>query len=398
MGTFMPSMNGVAASRGVRPFSASGRPLLLSPVTFREVTARNRIMVSPMVTYRAREGFANDWHLVHLGQFALGGAGIVCMEATKVERRGRGSVGDCGLWNDAQIEPLRRITAFLKDHGAVPAIQINHAGRKAHIKRPWEGFGPADRGDTIEGEDHWEPIGPSPIAPFPGWPTPHELTTSEVRETVMSWAHAARRAHEAGFDILEVHAAHGYLIHSFLSPAANQRKDEYGGSFEGRTRFAIEVAEAIRKEWPLHKPLFFRLSVEDEAGWSLDDSVALAALLKRRDVDAIDCSSGGIGLRSPTAQVMSRRLGFQVPLARELRRRADIATIAVGLIIEAQQAEDILQRGDADLIAVAREVLYNPSWPAHAAQQLGCDPDFEQFAQPYGWWLKRRAEAGFTRE
>ncbi|MGD9919961.1 MAG: NADH:flavin oxidoreductase/NADH oxidase [Variibacter sp.] len=393
----MPSTSTVADTPA-GPTRSAKQALLFSPITMRGVTARNRIMVSPMVTYRARDGFANNWHFAHLAQFAFGGAGIVCMEATKVERRGRGSIGDCGLWKDEQIAPLRKITAFLKEHGAVPALQINHAGRKAGIKRPWEGFGPLDRSRPIEGEEHWEVIGPSPIAPFEGWPAPRELTATEIREVTAAWAQAARRAREAGFDILEVHAAHGYLIHSFLSPVANLRTDEYGGDFEGRTRFALQVAEAIRTEWPNDKPLFFRLSVEDEAGWTVDHSVALARLLKERGVDAIDCSSGGIGLRSPTAQVMSRRLGFQVPYAAALRKRAAISTIAVGLIIEPQQAEDILQKGDADIVAIGREVLYDPSWPVHAAQQLGSDPDFALFPQPYGWWLHRRAQAGFTRE
>ncbi|MCL4182194.1 MAG: NADH:flavin oxidoreductase/NADH oxidase [Burkholderiaceae bacterium] len=373
-------------------------PLLFTPLELRGVTARNRVMVSPMVQYCAQDGFVGDWHFAHLARMAMGGAGIVFMEATKVEHRGMGSVGDAGIWSDEHVAPLRRITAFLREQGALSGIQLNHSGRKAGVMRPWEGFGPLDRTVPVEGRAHWEVIGPSPISAHEGWPVPREMSLADIQAVIAAWGHAARRACAAGFDIVEIHGAHGYLIHQFLSPAANRRADAYGGSFERRIRFAVEVCESVRAHWPQDRPLFFRISAQDEAGWSLDDSVALARVLKRAGVDLIDCSSGGIGLRSPTADAAARRLGFQVPFAARIRRDCALMTAAVGLIVEPQQAETILREGSADAVAMARELLYNPNWPLHAARELGLDDPFGLIAARAGWWLERRAGAGIRRD
>lgn len=373
--------------------AATGAPLLFSPVQLRGITARNRIMVSPMDQYCANNGHTTDWHFAHLTKFSMGGAGIVFMESTKVERRGLSSLHDAGIWSDEHVPRLKAITDFVRTQGAVPGIQLGHAGRKAGVQLPWEGFGPLDRTTLTRSEDRFEAIGPSAIAAFDGWPVPHAMSVPEIRTVVGAWGQAARRAHTAGFDIIEIHGAHGYLIHQFLSPAANQRTDNYGGSLTNRMRFAVEVVESIRKEWHEDKPLFFRVSAVDEAGWTLDDSVTLAILLKKAGVDVFDCSSGGIGVRSPTFNAISRRMGFQVPYAARIRDGADIATVAVGLITQASQAELILSNGQADIVALAREFLYNPNWPIHAAQELGVDP-FQLLPNGYGWWLDRRAKAG----
>ena len=354
-------------------------------------------MVSPMDQYCAVDGFVGDWHFAHLARFALGGAGLVFVESTKVERRGLSSVADAGIWKDEHIPGLRRIADFLSLHGAVPGIQLGHAGRKAGVQRPWEGFGPLDRTEPVEGQEQWEVVGPSAIAAFDGWPEPRALSIPEIQQVVDAWGQAARRAREAGFEVIEIHGAHGYLIHQFLSTAANRRQDRYGGSFENRVRFAVEVVEAIRVHWPAGKPLFFRISAVDEAGWSIEDSVALARILKAKGVDAMDCSSGGIGVRSPTANAISRRLGFQVSHASRIRDQAEIATIAVGLIVDARQAENVLQNGHADIVAIAREFLYNPNWVSHAAAELQADP-YECLPQACGWWLDRRDKAGIERD
>ncbi len=375
---------------------AEAQPLLFAPLNLRSVQARNRVMVSPMVQYCACDGFVNDWHFAHLGKMAMGGAGIVFMESTKVERRGLGSVGETGLWKDEQIGPLRRITAFIREQGAIPGIQISHSGRKAGVLRPWEGFGPLDRSKPIEGQEHWEVIGPSPLPAQPGWPVPREMGISDIAAVVDAFGQTARRAREAGFDILEVHGAHGYLVHQFLSPTANQRSDKYGGAFENRIRFALEVCESIRAHWSEDRPLFFRISAVDEAGWSLEDSVRLARALRAVGVDLIDCSSGGIGSRSPTAAASATKLGFQVPYAARIRNDVGIMTAAVGLILRGKQAEAILQAGQADVIAIAREFLDDPNWPLHAARELGLSGEFSLLAPQYGWWLERRKKAGIA--
>ena len=369
---------------------------LFSPITIRDVTFKNRVMVSPMAQYSAKDGSVTDWHFAHFAKFAMGGAGLVCMEASKVERRGLGTVGDQGLWKDEHIPGVRRIVDFIHEQGARAGIQLNHAGRKAGTLRPWEGFGPLDRSVEIEG-GHWDVIGPSSVPYLDGWPLPREMTIQDIEEVIESFGQAARRAHEAGMDVIELHGAHGYLIHQFLSPTANVRSDRYGGSLHNRMRFALEVTERVRQSWPDSKPLFYRVSAQDETGWNLDDSFVLARELTARGVDAMDCSSGGINVRSPTAGAGRLRLGFQVPLAEAIRRETGILTIAVGLIVLPEQAEEIISRHQADFVAVGREMLYNPFWAQHAARALDADPEFKNMPPQMGWWLNRREKSGYQR-
>lgn len=369
--------------------------LLFSPLSLRGLTLKNRVMVSPMAQYLARDGAATEWHFAHFAKFALGGAGLVFMEASKVERRGLGSVGDLGLWKDEQVAPLRSIVEFLQQQGAAVGIQLNHAGRRAGVHRPWEGGHPLDRTQPIEGQAHWEVIGPSAIACAPGFPVPREMSEQDIGEVIEAFAQAARRADEAGFDVLELHGAHGYLLHQFLSPSSNQRTDRWGGSFDNRLRFVLEVTTAVRARWPAHKPLFFRGSSVDEAGWTLEDSVRLALELKKRGVDAIDCSAGGMGSRAPRATSEKRPMGYQVPYAERIRRDAGMPTVAVGLIIEPEHAESIIARGQADLVALGREMLIDPYWAHHAAQKLEVDPEYRMMAPAYQWWLHHRDKAGF---
>lgn len=388
------------SSARAAPNAAMNRkpPLLFTPLEIRGVTLRNRIVVSPMAQYSAVDGFVTDWHFAHFAKFAMGGAGIVFTEATKVERRGLGTVGDMGIWKDEHIEPLRRISAFIKSQGAAAAIQLNHAGRKAGTYKPWAGFGPLDRSVPVEGEAHWPVIGPSAVEYLEGWPLPRAMTKADIQEVQANWVKAAQRALQAGFDIVEVHGAHGYLIHEFLSPASNKRTDEYGGSLQNRMRFALEVTAAVRAVWPQDKPLFFRVSAVDEGGWTLDDTVVLARELKALGVDVVDCSASGIAIRSPTASRIAPKLGFQVPYAERVRKDAGLMTMAVGLIVHARQAEEILAQGQADLIAVGREILYDPFWPAHAARALEHDTEYNTLPVQYGWWLDRRRKTGYVEE
>jgi len=368
------------------------QPLLLSPVTLRGVTLRNRVVISPLCQYSAADGMANDWHFAHLARFALGGAGAVFVEATAVHREGRITHGDMGLWSDAHIAPLQRIADFLRAQGAAPAIQLGHAGRKASMQRPWHGNGPLDASDRARGEEVWRIVAPSALAMDEGWLTPVELAPKEMAELRENFRRAALRAAAAGFDIVEVHGAHGYLLHSFLSPLSNRRTDAYGGDRAGRMRFPLEIAETVRAAWPKDRPVFFRTSAVDgiDGGWTLDDTVALARELKARDVDVVDCSSGGIA-GSATAARIVRHPGFQVPFAERIRREAAIKTMAVGLIVEPAQAEAVLQAGQADLIAIGRQALYDPNWPLHAERALGGDTvDFERWPVQAGWWLERR--------
>mgnify|MGYP001951522918 CR=1 FL=1 len=342
------------------------QPHLFSPFNLRSVTLRNRIAMSPMCQYSAEGGFANEWHLVHLGSRAAGGAGLIIVEATAVTPEGRITPGDLGLWDDRHVEKLRPIVRFIEEQGAVPAIQLGHAGRKASTRRPWEGGGPI-RPDEPEG---WQTVAPSPIPLAEGYPVPHPLSAEEIRSVVEAFAAAARRALAAGFKIVEIHGAHGYLIHQFLSPVSNRRTDGYGGSFEGRIRFLVEVVEAVRAVWPAELPLFVRLSATDwlpEGGWDLDQTVELAKVLATRGVDLIDASSGG---SVPDAKIPFAP-GYQVPFAERIRKEAGIATGAVGLITEPAQAEAILAEGKADLILLGRELLRNPYWPLQAAKELG---------------------------
>jgi 2,4-dienoyl-CoA reductase-like NADH-dependent reductase (Old Yellow Enzyme family) len=369
-------------------------PLLMTPIRIRELELRNRTVISPMCQYSAAEdGMMTDWHLAHLGQFAMGGAGLVFTEATAVEARGRITHGDPGLWDDEQIAPFRRVFDFIKAQGGATGVQLAHAGRKASMQRPWFGNGPLNDADIERGDLPWETIGASAIPVDEGWIVPREIPASEIPALVDNFAAAAKRALAAGADVIEIHGAHGYLIASFLSPVSNRRADQYGGDIQGRMRLALEVTEAVRGVWPAGKPLFFRISAVDgsDDGWSLDDSVVLARSLKGLGVDVVDCSSGGIA-GAATAAGAKRQPGFQVPFADRIRRDADMMTQAVGLITHPLQAEAILQEGRADLIAIGREALDDPHWPLHAAAMLGADPDYETWPKQYGWWLVRRAQ------
>src|SRR5437763_6859515 len=341
-------------------------PLLFTPLTIRDITFRNRIAVSPMCQYSSVDGFANDWHLVHLGSRAVGGAGVVFMEATAVEARGRISPQDQGIWKDEHVEFLTRIATFLREQGAAAGIQLAHAGRKASTRRPWEGGG-----YIPEAEGGWIPVAPSALPVHPEDPPPHELSKDEIRSIVDDVAAAARRSLRAGFQVVEIHAAHGYLAHEFLSPLSNARKDEYGGSFENRVRFVLEVTEAVRGVWPRDLPLFLRISATDWApgGWTVDDSVALAKLAGGMGVDLIDCSSGGLTMQ----QKIELAPGYQAPFAERIRREAGIMTGAVGMLTTPEQCDGIVRSGRADITLVARQFLRDPYFAGHAANALGVE-------------------------
>jgi 2,4-dienoyl-CoA reductase-like NADH-dependent reductase (Old Yellow Enzyme family) len=362
---------------------------LLAPFQLRDVVLPSRIVISPMCTYSADEGIANDWHFAHLAKFALGGAGTIFVEATAVERDGRLSQGDLGLWDDTQISPLRRITDFLRQCGSVPAIQLGHAGRKASSQRPWVGNGPLTTLDRNYGDISWPTVSAGDVSVNEAWPTPAPLEISQMQVMIRSWQEATLRAHKAGFDILEIHMAHGYLLHQFLSPVSNNRHDNYGGSLVNRMRYPLEIAVAVRAVWPAGKPVFVRISAVDE-GWDLEDSVALSTALKALDIDVIDCSSGGLG-RSASVLRVARGYGFQVPFAEAVRRGAQIATMAVGLILDAELANAIVSEERADLVAIGRGALRDPNWPLHARRILaGGRPVFENWPKQYGVWLEQR--------
>lgn len=371
---------------------ATQSTLLFSPIELRGVTLRNRVMISPMAQYSANGGVASDWHIVHLGKFALGGAGLVFTEATAVQEQGRITYSDLGLWKDEHIEPLHRVTSFIKQHGAVPGVQLWHAGRKASIRRAWEGGDPLNETDAAKGEPPWETVGPSAVPGAPGGIVPRAMSAEEINELKEDWRAATRRAVAAGFDVVEVHCAHGYLLHQFLSAMSNRRNDMYGGDLQGRMRLPLEIVEIVREEWPRDKPVFVRLSAADEGdpSWTMDEVLALVSELKSRGVDVFDCSSGGIGTAG--VAIRGRRVpGYQVGLAEEVRQRSNVVTAGVGLITRAKQAEEILQNGKCDLVAIGREALYNPNWPVHAAIELEVDTDFAYWPDQYGWWLDYRA-------
>ncbi|MFG2560075.1 NADH:flavin oxidoreductase/NADH oxidase [Streptomyces sp. NPDC048496] len=346
--------------------------VLFEPCTLRSLVVPNRIWMAPMCQYSAapegpEAGVAHDWHFAHYAARATGGTGLILLEATAVSPEGRISPYDLGIWNDHQAETLRRITDFLKTQGTIPGIQIAHSGRKGSTDRPWKGGAPV--GPDAHG---WQPLGPSPVAFADGHPVPIELTTDEIQEIVGQFAEAARRALDAGFEVVEVHGAHGYLVGEFLSPHSNRRTDAYGGSFENRTRFALEVVDAVRAVWPDHLPLFFRISATDwleDNGWTADDTVRFAALLKEHGVDLLDVSTGGnvSGVRIPTAP------GYQVPFAARVKNETTLPVAAVGLITEPEHAEKVLANDEADAILLGRELLRNPYWARHAARGLGGD-------------------------
>jgi 2,4-dienoyl-CoA reductase-like NADH-dependent reductase (Old Yellow Enzyme family) len=337
--------------------------ILFSPLQLRSLTLPNRILVSPMCQYSSDDGMPNEWHFVHLGSRAVGGAALVCVEASGVTPEGRITPWDAGIWSSAHAEAWRPLAAFIRANGAVPAIQLAHAGRKASCNKPWAGakpLAPSDGG--------WQTLGPSAIA-FGHYPPPRAMTLAEIEATVEDFRRAAGHALDAGFDVVEVHGAHGYLLHSFLSPLSNRRSDDYGGDLDNRMRFPLAVAQAVRDAWPDDKPVLYRLSATDwvEGGWDLAQSIALARRLKAIGIDLVDCSSGG----NVHDAKMAIGPGYQVPFATAIREQAGIATVAVGLITEPAQAEQIVALGQADAVCLARAVLRDPYWPRHAAKALG---------------------------
>lgn len=373
-------------------------PHLFSPLRLRALTLRNRIVISPMCTYSATDGRADDFHLAHYGRFGLGGAGLVMLEATAVAPEGRISHGDLGLWCDAQIEPLARIVRLVRAQGAAIGIQLCHAGRKAARQRPWHGNGPLAEDDLARrGERDWPLVSPSAIAFGAGHATPSALQADGIAATVQQFVDAVRRARAAGFDVVELHAAHGFLLHSFMSPVTNQREDGYGGDFARRHRLPLEVAAAVRAAWPQENPLFTRVSALDGAdgGRSFEDTLAFCRALGQAGVDVVDCSSGGIAGHSASTAGGGgpRGYGFQVPYAERIRREAGVASLAVGLITEPSLADEVIAQGRADLIAIGRQALVDPNWPLHAEAALGRhDPahPFRSWPEPYGWWLNGR--------
>lgn len=381
----------VAVNDGVSG-SETARPRLFQPMAIRGLTLKNRLVVPPMVHYRADPGHScGSFHLVHLGRYALGGFGLVFVEATGVEEVGLINEHDLGIWNDAQVESFRPLVEFMHRQDTAIGIQLAHGGRKSSSQTAMQGMGPLTEDNIRAGAKVWQPVGPTSQPVGPGWMEPRQLTTAECRAMPATWANAARNAVKAGFDTIEVHMAHGYLLASFLSPVSNTRNDEYGGDRAGRMRLPLEIVEAVRREMPATMPLFVRVSSVDGAqdGWNLDDTVALARELKTRGVDVVDCSSGGLGGAATAAQV-TRSLGFQVPFAERVRREAGIATMAVGLILAAQQAEAILENSQADLIAIGRQSQYNPSIAHHWSHELGINRRFEDWSPEFGWWLEKR--------
>jgi 2,4-dienoyl-CoA reductase-like NADH-dependent reductase (Old Yellow Enzyme family) len=340
--------------------------LLFEPIKIRSIELKNRITVSPMCEYSSIDGFANDWHLVHLCSRAVGGAGLIFTEAAAVSPEGRITADDLGIWKDEHIEFLKRITTFLEDRGAVPGIQLAHAGRKASHFSPWKG-GKALQKD----ESAWETLAPSAIAYKDGEPLPKEMSKDDINQLIKDFSAAAERGLKAGFKVFEIHAAHGYLINEFLSPLSNHRHDEYGGSFENRIKILLEIIEAVRKIIKAELPLFVRISATDwvEGGWTVEDSVQLATILKTKEVDLIDCSSGG---NSPAQKISVEPL-YQVPFAEKIKKESRMLTGAVGLITTAKESEQILNDGQADIIIIARQLLRDPYFPLHAAKELGVD-------------------------
>ncbi|MEN5181041.1 NADH:flavin oxidoreductase/NADH oxidase [Comamonas testosteroni] len=367
-------------------------PLLFQPLRLRSLELKNRIVISPMCQHAAQRGCATPWHLVHLGKFALGGAGLILTESTAVDPRGRIGTADLGLWNDDQIEPLKAVVDFIHANGAAAGVQLAHAGRKSGSQPLWEGGAALSEAEMASDAEPWWRLGPSALAAGPGWSSPQAMSAQDIEDTIVRFVEATRRADRAGFDVVELHLGHGYLVASFLSPNSNLRSDEWGGSRDGRMRLALQLAARVREVWPAGKPLFCRLSVVDGSaeGWSLDDSVVLSRALAQLGVDVIDCSSGGL-TEETKALPVPRGLGFQVPFSERIRQEAAVRTQAVGMIVDANQAEAVLQEGKADLIALGREALFDPYWAHHAAVALGVDPGFQRWPVRHGVWLAKRA-------
>jgi 2,4-dienoyl-CoA reductase-like NADH-dependent reductase (Old Yellow Enzyme family) len=371
--------------------SSPNTPLLFTPIKFRGLEVRNRIMASPMCQYHSDDGGPNDWHMMHLGRLAIGGCGIVFGEETAVEPDGRKTHSCAGLYNQSHIAAYRRLTDMIKQHGAVPAIQLGHSGRKGSCHGAIEDWRPLTTEDAKHGLPPWQIMTPSaaisPTRPIP----PKEMDYDDIKRVIEAFRTATKRSIDAGYDIVEIHGAHGYLIHQFLSSSANQRDDTYGGSLENRMRLAVEVGAAVREEWPQDKPVFFRLSAVDGKGgsWRLTDSIALAKALRVVDIDVVDVSSGGV-TGSSDMPMVPRIPAYQASFSGRIRYEAKIKTVAVGGITTAKQAEDILQAGDADIIAMARELLWNADWPAHAAEALGVDDPFSYLPTGYAHRLRLR--------
>jgi 2,4-dienoyl-CoA reductase-like NADH-dependent reductase (Old Yellow Enzyme family) len=345
-----------------------------------------------MCQHAAEDGHATPWHLVHLGKFALGGAGLILTESTAVDPRGRIGHADLGLWKDSHTASLKGIVEFVHANGAAIGVQLAHAGRKSGSQPLWEGGAALTQGEMAADEEPWQRLGPSALPAGPGWSVPEVLDDQGIEQVVDAFVSATVRADAAGFDVVELHFGHGYLVASFLSPNSNQRTDQWGGDRDGRMRLALEIARRVRAVWPEHKPLFCRLSALDGSvdGWNLEDSVVLARELAQCGVDVIDCSSGGL-TEETRALPVPRGLGFQVPFSDRIRSEAGVRTQAVGMIVDPQQAEDVLAAGKADLVALGREALFDPYWAHHAAASMGADPQYKLWPERHGVWLQKRA-------
>ena len=365
---------------------------LFQPYAIRELTLRNRVVVSPMATYSAVDGHVTDWHVQHIGKLAAGGAGLVFVEQSSVNLQGRITHGCLGIWEDAQIAGHRRLADLIRALGSASAIQIAHSGRKGSSQRPWEGGGPlCDADVAARGEGPWIAAAPSAIAFDEDWPAPVAMSLAEIEAVVDDYRAAFERAKAAGYDVCELHCAHGYLMHSFLSPLGTQRDDDCGGSRENRMRLPLRIATIMREVWPAHLPCFVRISSVDGVGvgWGLEDSIAFARELKAIGLDVVDCSSGGFKLPRDN-NLVARTPGFQLPFSEAIRRETGILTMGVGLIREAEPAALALEEGRCDLVALGRELLWNPNWPAQVAAEYAVGPGWDLWPEPYGWWIKRR--------
>ena len=366
--------------------------VLFQSYALRGLELRNRIVVSPMATYSAEDGFVTDWHVQHVGKLAAGGAGLVFVEQSSVNLQGRITHGCLGIWKDAHVAGLKKLTSLIRDLGAASAIQIAHSGRKGSSQRPWEGGGPLGDADVAaRNEGPWEICAPSSIAFDTDWPTPNEMSTAAIEQVVEDYRAAFIRARDAGFDVCELHCAHGYLMHSFLSPLGNQRTDDYGGDRAGRMKLPLKIAGIMREVWPEHLPCFVRVSSVDGVGvgWQLEDSIAYAKELKKLGIDMIDCSSGGFKLPAEN-NLVARTTGFQLPFSEAIRKEAGLPTMGVGLIRTGEEAAIALEDGRADLIALGRELLWNPNWPMQIAAEHDEANGWKLMPPQYGWWLRRR--------
>lgn len=371
-------------------------PSLIEPITLRGVTLRNRIAIPPMCQYSAEDGIAQAWHMVQYGRFAVGGAGLVIIEASAVSPEGRITHGDLGIWSDAHAKALKPIADFMRSQGAVPGIQLAHAGRKASMQRPWYGNGPLNAEDIARGDQLWDVVAPSALPVGEGYLMPRALDEAGLARIREAFIAGAIRAREAGFDVVELHMAHGYLLSTFLSPVTNRRNDAYGGDAAGRQRLPLEIARGVREVWPEDKPVFVRISSVDgvEGGLTIEDQIGFAHALKAVGVDVVDCSSGGLtGSATAARGGPPRTYGFQVPYAKAIREQVGIRTMAVGLIVDPHQAQLVLDEGGADLIAIGRQALEDPNWPQHAAATLLGGPAYEAWPKQHGWWLNVRQNA-----